>query len=120
MGHRCGEHPLCSLSPVVPHDPPTPAGAGAGAGLRPAGSATSSLPISGLTTAQLEAVMADDPVVCVLAGAGAGKTRVLTLRVARRVRDGSMDADRVLVTTFSRTAADELRSRLWSLGIAGV
>jgi DNA helicase-2/ATP-dependent DNA helicase PcrA len=57
---------------------------------------------------------------CVLAGAGAGKTRVLTLRVARRVRDGSIDADRTLVTTFSRKAADELRTRLWSLGVSGV
>ena len=55
-----------------------------------------------------------------MAGAGAGKTRVLTLRVARRVRDGSIEADRTLVTTFSRKAADELRTRLWSLGVSGV
>jgi DNA helicase-2/ATP-dependent DNA helicase PcrA len=56
----------------------------------------------------------------VVAGAGAGKTRVLTLRVARRVREGSIEADRTLVTTFSRKAADELRTRLWSLGVSGV
>ena len=55
-----------------------------------------------------------------VAGAGAGKTRVLTLRVARRVREGTIEADRTLVTTFSRKAADELRTRLWSLGVAGV
>jgi len=73
-----------------------------------------------LTMAQREAVEADDPLLCVLAGAGAGKTRVLTLRVARRVRSGSIDADRTLVTTFSRKAADELRARLWSLGVSGV
>jgi DNA helicase II / ATP-dependent DNA helicase PcrA len=75
---------------------------------------------SRLTLAQRSAIEAEDPLLCVMAGAGAGKTRVLTLRVARRVRDGSIDADRALVTTFSRKAAEELRTRLWSLGVAGV
>jgi DNA helicase II / ATP-dependent DNA helicase PcrA len=75
---------------------------------------------SRLTPFQREAIEAEDPLLCVLAGAGAGKTRVLTLRVARRVRDGSIQADRVLVTTFSRKAAEELRTRLWSLGVSGV
>ncbi len=75
---------------------------------------------SRLTPFQREAIESDDPLLCVFAGAGAGKTRVLTLRVARRVRDGSIHADRVLVTTFSRKAAEELRTRLWSLGVAGV
>lgn len=73
-----------------------------------------------LTTAQREAIESDDPLLCVVAGAGAGKTRVLTLRVARRVREGAIEADRTLVTTFSRKAAEELRTRLWSLGVAGV
>jgi DNA helicase-2/ATP-dependent DNA helicase PcrA len=73
-----------------------------------------------LTLNQRLAIESDHPLLCVLAGAGAGKTRVLTLRVARRVRDGSMEADRTLVTTFSRKAAEELRTRLWSLGITGV
>jgi len=73
-----------------------------------------------LTATQREAIEADEPLLCVVAGAGAGKTRVLTLRVARRVREGSIEADRTLVTTFSRKAAEELRTRLWSLGVAGV
>jgi DNA helicase-2/ATP-dependent DNA helicase PcrA len=73
-----------------------------------------------LTPTQREAIEADEPLLCVVAGAGAGKTRVLTLRVARRVRDGSIEADRTLVTTFSRKAAEELRTRLWSLGVSGV
>ncbi len=73
-----------------------------------------------LTIAQREAIESEDPLLCVVAGAGAGKTRVLTLRVARRVRDGSIEADRTLVTTFSRKAAEELRTRLWSLGVSGV
>ena len=65
-----------------------------------------------LTLAQREAIESDEPLLCVVAGAGAGKTRVLTLRVARRVRDGSIEPDRTLVTTFSRKAAEELRTRL--------
>lgn len=72
--------------------------------------------VAGLEPAQREAVLADDPVVCVVAGAGTGKTRVLTLRVARRIEDRSAHADHVLVCTFSRKAADELRDRLWALG----
>ncbi|HSZ35952.1 MAG TPA: ATP-dependent helicase [Acidimicrobiales bacterium] len=75
---------------------------------------------SRLTMAQREAIESDDPLLCVVAGAGAGKTRVLTLRVARRVREGTIEADRTLVTTFSRKAAEELRARLWSLGVSGV
>ncbi|HEX3332806.1 MAG TPA: ATP-dependent helicase [Acidimicrobiales bacterium] len=75
---------------------------------------------SRLTMAQREAIESDERLLCVVAGAGAGKTRVLTLRVARRVREGTIEADRTLVTTFSRKAADELRTRLWSLGVAGV
>jgi DNA helicase-2/ATP-dependent DNA helicase PcrA len=75
---------------------------------------------SRLTLPQRSAIEADDPLLCVMAGAGAGKTRVLTLRVARRVRQGSIEADRTLVTTFSRKAAEELRTRLWSLGVSGV
>jgi DNA helicase-2/ATP-dependent DNA helicase PcrA len=73
-----------------------------------------------LTLAQRQAIESDQPLLAVVAGAGAGKTRVLTLRVARRVRDGSIEPDRTLVTTFSRKAADELRTRLWSLGVSGV
>ena len=73
-----------------------------------------------LTVMQREAIESDKPLLCVVAGAGAGKTRVLTLRVARRVREGSIEPDRTLVTTFSRKAAEELRTRLYSLGVSGV
>jgi DNA helicase II / ATP-dependent DNA helicase PcrA len=73
--------------------------------------------LAGLEPAQREAVLANDPVVCVLAGAGTGKTRVLTLRVVRRVQDQSAHATHVLVCTFSRKAAEELRDRLWTLGV---
>jgi len=86
--------------------------------IAPADEPTPTVP-AGLTPAQHEAVTASDPLLCVLAGAGAGKTRVLTLRVARRVQDGSAFEDHVLVCTFSRKAADELRRRLWRLGVGG-
>jgi len=73
--------------------------------------------VAGLEPAQREAVLANAPVVCVLAGAGTGKTKVLTLRIARRVLDASAHPSHVLVCTFSRKAAEELRRRLFTLGV---
>ena len=67
---------------------------------------------AGLTSPQREAVTDPGPLLSVLAGAGAGKTRVLTLRVARRVHDASAEPEHVLVATFSRKAATELRRLL--------
>ncbi len=52
-----------------------------------------------------------------LAGAGSGKTRVLTRRIAWRVLDGSALAPHVLTLTFTRKAAAELRGRLTALGL---
>ena len=72
-----------------------------------------------LTGSQREAVFAEEPRLAVLAGAGAGKTTVLTLRVHQMVESG-IDPFHVLVVTFSRRAAQELRERLWRLGIEGV
>ena len=57
---------------------------------------------------------------CIVAGAGSGKTRVLTLRVARRILDGSAEADHTVVCTFTRKAAFELRDRLGRYGVPGV
>ncbi len=68
--------------------------------------------LRGLTPAQRRAVDSPATALCIVAGAGSGKTRVLTLRVARRIRDGSADADHTLVCTFTRKAAHELRDRL--------
>ncbi|MDP9071170.1 MAG: ATP-dependent DNA helicase UvrD2, partial [Actinomycetota bacterium] len=53
----------------------------------------------------------------ILAGAGSGKTRVLTRRIAWRVATGSADPRRVLALTFTRKAAGELRQRLRALGV---
>lgn len=70
-----------------------------------------------LTPAQVRAVGSTADALCIVAGAGSGKTRVLTLRVARRIRDGSADADHTVVCTFTRKAANELRDRLGRYGV---
>jgi DNA helicase II / ATP-dependent DNA helicase PcrA len=75
--------------------------------------------LRGLTGAQAEAVLSEDAPLCVLAGAGSGKTTVLTRRVARRLFDGSAEAGHSLVVTFTRKASRELRGRLWRLEVPG-
>ncbi len=76
--------------------------------------------LSGLDDAQRRCVVAEAPTVVIEAGAGAGKTRVLTRRVAFRARTGSADPEKTMVLTFTRKAAAELTSRLVALGVDGV
>ncbi len=73
--------------------------------------------MAALTDIQRQAVDSPARALCIIAGAGSGKTRVLTLRVARRIRDGSADADHTAVCTFTRKAAHELRQRLRLYGV---
>jgi len=65
---------------------------------------------------QRTAVLSDGAPLCIVAPAGSGKTRVLTRRIARRIRDESAEPGHVLVITFTRRAAGELASRLRALG----
>ncbi len=73
--------------------------------------------LEGLTDRQAEAVTTTGAPLCILAGAGSGKTRVLTRRIAYRVATGSADPRHVLALTFTRKAATELGRRLEALGV---
>jgi DNA helicase-2/ATP-dependent DNA helicase PcrA len=73
--------------------------------------------LDGLTERQAEAVTSNGAPLCILAGAGSGKTRVLTRRIAYRVATGTADPRHVLALTFTRKAANELGRRLTALGV---
>ena len=63
--------------------------------------------LAGLDSQQRMAVTTDARPLCILAGAGSGKTRVLTHRIAHRALTGDADPRRVLALTFTRKAAGE-------------
>ncbi|RMI35787.1 ATP-dependent DNA helicase UvrD2 [Nocardia stercoris] len=75
--------------------------------------------LDGLDPEQRAAVVAPRGPVCVLAGAGTGKTRTITHRIAHLVSAGQVRADQVLAVTFTARAAGELRGRLRGLGLGG-
>ncbi|MDU0478899.1 ATP-dependent DNA helicase UvrD2 [Staphylococcus chromogenes] len=58
--------------------------------------------------------------VCILAGAGTGKTRTITYRIAHLIDQGMVNQNRVLAVTFTNRAASEMRHRLQLMGIGGV
>ena len=65
-----------------------------------------------LTNEQAEAVATDEDATLVLAGAGTGKTSVIVGKVVHLVRNQDVSPDEMLVLTFNRKAADEIRGRL--------
>ena len=80
-------------------------------------SVTTESMLHGLDDAQHEAVVHPAPPLRIIAGAGAGKTRVLTRRIAYQSAIDAIDPRRVLALTFTRKAAGELNSRVRSLGL---
>nr|NIL81934.1 ATP-dependent DNA helicase UvrD2 [Rhodococcus kroppenstedtii] len=74
--------------------------------------------VEGLDPEQSAAVLAPRGPVCVLAGAGTGKTRTITRRIAHLVSGGHVKPSQVLAVTFTARAAGEMRERLRLLGIA--
>jgi DNA helicase-2/ATP-dependent DNA helicase PcrA len=76
--------------------------------------------LADLNEAQLEAVRTVDGPLAIIAGAGTGKTRVISRRTAFAIASGTVPADQVLVVTFTDKAAGEMMERLRGLGLPGV
>ena len=76
--------------------------------------------LTGLDPEQLAVVTAIRGPVCVIAGAGTGKTRVITNRIAYAINSGVTDPTKVLALTFTARAAGEMRARLRTLGVPNV
>jgi DNA helicase-2/ATP-dependent DNA helicase PcrA len=76
--------------------------------------------LDGLNPEQRRAAEAVRGPVCILAGAGSGKTTTITRRIAWQVASGALRSDQILAVTFTDKAAGEMRTRLQRLGVDGV
>ncbi|HMS75580.1 ATP-dependent DNA helicase UvrD2 [Gordonia sp. (in: high G+C Gram-positive bacteria)] len=76
--------------------------------------------LDGLDPEQRAAVRAPRGPMCVLAGAGTGKTRTITRRIAHLTASGQVNPGQVLAVTFTARAAGEMRGRLRTLGVGSV
>ncbi|HET7129532.1 MAG TPA: ATP-dependent DNA helicase UvrD2 [Gaiellaceae bacterium] len=77
-------------------------------------------PLDGLNPEQRRAAEAVRGPVCILAGAGSGKTTTITRRIAQQVLAGAFPANAIMAVTFTDKAAGELRTRLAALGASGI
>ena len=77
-------------------------------------------PLDGLNSEQRRAAEAVRGPVCILAGAGSGKTTTITRRIAQQVAAGAFPASSIMAVTFTDKAAGQLRARLAALGAEGV
>ena len=76
--------------------------------------------LDGLNPEQRRAAEAVHGPVCILAGAGSGKTTTITRRIAWQVASGAVGPNEILAVTFTDKAAREMRTRLARLGVEGV
>ena len=104
------------LSPA-PSDPPSPAPPSFAA---PAARWDAQALLEALDPDQRQVAEHLEGPLCVLAGAGTGKTRAITYRIAYGVAVGAYQPTQVLAVTFTARAAGEMRSRLADLGVPGV
>jgi len=77
-------------------------------------------PLAGLNREQRRAAEAVRGPVCILAGAGTGKTTTITRRIAYQVAAGAFDPTQIMAVTFTDKAGGELRTRLAALGVTRV
>jgi DNA helicase-2/ATP-dependent DNA helicase PcrA len=77
-------------------------------------------PLAGVNAEQRRAAEAVRGPVCILAGAGSGKTTTITRRIAHQVASGTFDATEIMAVTFTDKAGGELRQRLAALGVTRV
>lgn len=77
-------------------------------------------PLDGLNPEQRRAAEAVRGPVCILAGAGTGKTTTITRRIAQQVASGSFEPTQIMAVTFTDKAGGELRARLAALGVTRV